>query len=302
MSNSGTTFRLRPEPLPSRLPIARPSQASTARTPTTSPPASQRTSVSRWEPMLFPVDKFGRGSNFSQAAFNANQHSTKFPTLPLAPSTTATPASPSPSPTTVSVTSPRASPSLTIPSAEAPPFSAWAAPSCTTRRPLHDAAPPPPIPLRQNEIDVNGSVSFAKPWGNNDPFPGTFPPDATSTFPQGGSMSSCPATSRPPPSISGQPASSKTSVAADVLPQLPRQNPQRSSLARPPRLTPASTSPAPAVSSVASQFSSAYRGRARRAISEQWALSCRDTEICRSDRPPGAGDVDGGVRRAPSQR
>ena len=36
----------------------------------------------RWEPMLFQVDKFGRGSNFSQAAFNANQHSTVFPNAP----------------------------------------------------------------------------------------------------------------------------------------------------------------------------------------------------------------------------
>ena len=36
----------------------------------------------RWEPNLFQTDKFGRGSTFDRAAFDANQHSTKFPNAP----------------------------------------------------------------------------------------------------------------------------------------------------------------------------------------------------------------------------
>ncbi|MDQ6678879.1 MAG: carboxypeptidase regulatory-like domain-containing protein, partial [Acidobacteriota bacterium] len=36
----------------------------------------------RWEPSLVPYDKYNRGDQFSQAAFNANQHSTVYPNGP----------------------------------------------------------------------------------------------------------------------------------------------------------------------------------------------------------------------------
>jgi hypothetical protein len=36
----------------------------------------------RWEPSVPPYDEFNRGNQFSQAAFNAGQHSTVFPTAP----------------------------------------------------------------------------------------------------------------------------------------------------------------------------------------------------------------------------
>lgn len=36
----------------------------------------------RWEPHIFPVDYFGRGSTFDRAAFDAGQHSTIYPNAP----------------------------------------------------------------------------------------------------------------------------------------------------------------------------------------------------------------------------
>ena len=36
----------------------------------------------RWEPMLFPQDKYGRGSSFSRQDFLANIHSRVYPNAP----------------------------------------------------------------------------------------------------------------------------------------------------------------------------------------------------------------------------
>src|SRR5216683_834441 len=142
----------------------------------------------RWEPMLFPIDKFGRGTNFSQAAFNANQHSTKYPNAPAGAQFYGDPGVPkSFTDNRLANFSPRVS--LTY-----DPFGKgntvfrlggaimYDSPGLyTTQR---TASNPPFV----GEIDVNGPVPFAQPWKNfpgGDPFPGVFPPDATSTFSQG---------------------------------------------------------------------------------------------------------------------
>ena len=142
----------------------------------------------RWEPMLFPVDKFGRGSNFSQAAFNANQHSAKFPNAPAGSLFYGDPGVPkSFTDNRYANLSPRVSLTFDPTGNGNTVFRAGGAmmydsPGLyTTQRTTSN---PPFV----NEVDVNGPVSFAKPWANypgGSPFPGVFPPDATSVFPQG---------------------------------------------------------------------------------------------------------------------
>jgi hypothetical protein len=139
----------------------------------------------RWEPMLFPVDKFGRGSTFSQAAFNANQHSTRFPLAPAGSFFYGDAGVPkSFTDNRYANLSPRAS--LTYdPFGKGETVFRLGSAIMYDNPGLYTVQRTTSNPPFTDEIDVNGPVSFAKPWGNNDPFPGVFPPDATSIFPQG---------------------------------------------------------------------------------------------------------------------
>jgi hypothetical protein len=142
----------------------------------------------RWEPMLFPVDKFGRGSNFSQAAFNANQRSAKYPNAPAGSSFYGDPGVPkSFTDNRLANFSPRVALTLDPTGHGSTVFRAGGAimyDSPGLFMVQRTTSNPPFV----NEIDLNGPVPFAQPWRNypgGDPFPGVFPPDATSTFPQG---------------------------------------------------------------------------------------------------------------------
>lgn len=139
----------------------------------------------RYEPMLFQTDKYGRGSTFSQAAFDSGTRSTVYPNAPagaLYPGDTGVPKkltndrlnniSPrvgiayNPNPTTV--------------------FRAGGAIMYDT----------PALYLNQrqitnapftNEIGFTGNIPFANPYlaypGGVSIFPGVFPPDRTAVFP-----------------------------------------------------------------------------------------------------------------------
>ena len=140
----------------------------------------------RWEPNLYQTDKFGRGSTFDQAAFNANQHSTKYPNAPAGSFYYGDPGVPK------SFTSNQLanfSPRLAV---TYDPFGTgktvlraggammYDTPSLYTSQRV--ASNPPFV----NEIDLNGQTQFDDPWrgypGGN-PFPGVFPPDASAKFP-----------------------------------------------------------------------------------------------------------------------
>jgi len=140
----------------------------------------------RWEPNLYQQDKFARGSAFSMAGFIANQHSTVFPNAPAGSTFYGDPGvAKGFTSDRLANLSPRVG--LTI-----DPFGSgktvfrfgvaimYDTPSLFTSQRLTSNPP------YTDEIDLNGPISFARPWSNypgGDPFPGTFPPNASSTFP-----------------------------------------------------------------------------------------------------------------------
>ncbi|WP_238398391.1 TonB-dependent receptor [Edaphobacter sp. 12200R-103] len=140
----------------------------------------------RWEPNLFQVDKFRRGSTFDRAAFDAGQHSTKYPNAP-AGSFYYGDRGVSKSFTSNQMTnlSPRVSLTLDPFGTGKTVFRAGAAAMYDTP-PLYMSQRVASNPPFVNEIDLNGNLPFDEPWRGypgGDPFPGVFPPDATSQFP-----------------------------------------------------------------------------------------------------------------------
>jgi hypothetical protein len=141
----------------------------------------------RWEPNLYQTDKFGRGATFNQAAFNANQHSTKFPLAPAGAFYYGDSGVPkSFTSNQLGNFSPRVG--LTL-----DPFATGKTILRAGGGVMYDT---PPLYMSQrvasnppfvNEIDLVGpNIPFDKPWRNypgGDPFPGVFPPNATATFP-----------------------------------------------------------------------------------------------------------------------
>ncbi|HEY1215720.1 MAG TPA: TonB-dependent receptor [Bryobacteraceae bacterium] len=140
----------------------------------------------RYEPMLYQTDKFGRGSTFDQAAFSANTHSTVFPKAPAGIFFYGDNGVPK------SFTnnrwnnfSPRFSLSYDPIGNGKTVFRAGSAimydsPNLFTSQRLTSS--PPFV----NEIAVTGPVDLTNPYANysgGNPFPGTFPPDASATFP-----------------------------------------------------------------------------------------------------------------------
>lgn len=140
----------------------------------------------RWEPNLFQVDKFGRGSTFDRAAFDANQHSTKFPNAPAGSFFYGdSGVSKSFTSNQMGNISPRVSITLDPFGTGKTVFRAGGAMMYDTPS-LYTSQRVTSNPPFVNEIDRTGNLSFDNPWqgypGGN-PFPGVFPPDATSRFP-----------------------------------------------------------------------------------------------------------------------
>jgi hypothetical protein len=140
----------------------------------------------RWEPNLFQQDKFGRGSTFNMASFEAGQHSTKFPNAPAGSFFYGDAGIPkSFTSNNLADFSPRAGLTLSPFTNGRTVFRFGAAqmydsPSLFASQRLTSNPP------YTDEIDLNGPVNFSSPWSaypGGDPFPGTFPPNASSTFP-----------------------------------------------------------------------------------------------------------------------
>lgn len=140
----------------------------------------------RWEPNLYQVDKFGRGAIFDQDAFNANRHSNVFPKAPAGAFFYGdTGVRKSFTNNQYANISPRVA--FTI-----DPFGTGKTVFRAGGALMYDT---PPLYMSQrlasnppfvNEIDLTGQIPFDQPWRNyagGDPFPGVFPPDATSVFP-----------------------------------------------------------------------------------------------------------------------
>jgi hypothetical protein len=132
------------------------------------------------------VDKFGRGATFDQAAFTANQHSTKFPNAPAGAFYYGDAGVPkSFTSNQMGNVSPRVGVTFDPYGTGKTVFRMGGAmmydtPSLYTSQRV--ASNPPFV----NEIDLAGNIPFDQPWRNyagGNPFPGVFPPDATSTFP-----------------------------------------------------------------------------------------------------------------------
>lgn len=136
----------------------------------------------RWEPELFPVDKFGRGSTFSAAAFAAGQHSTKFPNAPAGsffygdagvPKSFTDDRYANLSPRLGITLDPYGNGRTVFRVGGAIMYDSpglFAAQRLTSNPPYTD------------EIDLTSQTSFANPWNSASPFPGVFPPDATAPF------------------------------------------------------------------------------------------------------------------------
>jgi hypothetical protein len=140
----------------------------------------------RWEPNLYQTDKFGRGATFDQAAFNANQHSTKFPNAPAGafyygdagvPKSFTNNQLANFSPRIAATYDPFGTGKTVIRAGGALMYDT---PSLYTSQRV--ASNPPFV----NEIDLNGQTQFDSPWAGypgGNPFPGVFPPNASATFP-----------------------------------------------------------------------------------------------------------------------
>ncbi len=140
----------------------------------------------RWEPMLFPVDVYGRGSTFSLSAFQANQHSSVYTTAPAGSFYYGDPGvSKAFTNNDLAVFSPRVGlvwnphgdgrDSIRIGGAIMHDSTeVWYSQRLTSN---------PPV---VNEIDLSTSGPFSNPWlgypGGN-PFPGVVPPPKNARFP-----------------------------------------------------------------------------------------------------------------------
>jgi hypothetical protein len=140
----------------------------------------------RWEPNLYQTDKFGRGSTFDRAAFDANQHSTVYPNAPAGSFYYGDPGvRKSFTNNQLGNISPRVSVTLDPFGTGKTVFRAGGAMMYDTP-PLYLSQRVASNPPYVNEIDINSQTSFDNPWAaypGGNPFPGVFPPDATSTFP-----------------------------------------------------------------------------------------------------------------------
>lgn len=140
----------------------------------------------RWEPELFPVDNFHRGSTFNQAAFVAGQHSSVFVNAPAGSffyGDTGVPASFTDN--RYANLSPRASFSID-PFGTGKTVFRFGGAVMYDNPALYTSQRNSSNPPYTNEIDVPGPVSLASPWSSypgGNPFPIANPPQKTSPFP-----------------------------------------------------------------------------------------------------------------------
>jgi hypothetical protein len=154
----------------------------------------------RWEPQLFPQDLFGRGNTFIRSAFNASQHSIVYPNAPAGmlfygdagvPKAFTTDKLANLSPRLGIVINPhgdgretfRAGVGLLYDTPEE-----YYAERLTTNAPYG------------GEIDQTNPGPLSDPWRNypgGNPFPGTYPPTSSTTFPIGGTYAFLPQSLRP---------------------------------------------------------------------------------------------------------
>ena len=140
----------------------------------------------RWEPELFPVDNFHRGSTFSQAAFIAGQHSSVFLNAPAGAFYYGDAGVPkSFTDNRYANISPRGSITVDPFGTGKTVFRVGGAvmydnPALYTSQ--RNSSNPP----YTNEIDIPGTTSLANPWATypgGNPFPIANPPQSTSPFP-----------------------------------------------------------------------------------------------------------------------
>ncbi|ADV82916.1 TonB-dependent receptor [Terriglobus saanensis SP1PR4] len=140
----------------------------------------------RWEPNLYQTDKFGRGSSFSRAAFDANLHSSVYPLAPAGSTFYGDPGVPkSFTDNRLSNLSPRVG--LTYdPFGSGKTVFRFGGAIMYDSPPLYASQRLTSNPPYTNEIDLNGQIPLSSPWTGypgGDPFPGTFPPNASAVFP-----------------------------------------------------------------------------------------------------------------------
>ena len=140
----------------------------------------------RWEPMIYQTDKFGRGSVFDMAAYQAGTHSIVFPNAPAGVFYYGDPGIPKKfTNNRWNNFSPRVSLAYDLSGTGKTVFRAGGAimydsPNLYTSQRLTSNPP------YTDEIDLTGDTLFANPWSGypgGSPFPGVFPPDKTAIFP-----------------------------------------------------------------------------------------------------------------------
>jgi len=140
----------------------------------------------RWEPNLYQVDKFGRGATFDRTAFNANQHSTKFPNAPAGAFYYGDAGVPkSFTSNQLANVSPRVALTLDPFGTGKTVFRAGGAMMYDTPS-LYMSQRVASNPPFVNEIGISGSIPFDNPYATypgGNPFPGVFPPNASAVFP-----------------------------------------------------------------------------------------------------------------------
>ena len=153
--------------------------------------ATQRLTISagvRWEPYIVPADQKARGSIFDLAAFNANQHSTVYPNAPAGSFYYGDPGVPkSYANNSIANLSPRFG--LTYdPTGQGKTVFRFGGGIMYDTPGLFSTQRMTSNPPVVNEIDLSGHFSLVNPWSaypGGNPFPGVFPPNASSTFPTG---------------------------------------------------------------------------------------------------------------------
>lgn len=152
--------------------------------------ATQRLTVSggiRWEPYIVPTDLKARGSTFDLASFNANKHSVIYPNAPAGSFYYGDPGvSRSYAKNRLANFSPRLGVTFD-PTGKGKTVIRVGGAIMYDSPGLFATQRMTSNPPVVNEIDLTGQISFANPWAGyagGNPFPGVFPPSASSTFPQ----------------------------------------------------------------------------------------------------------------------
>ncbi len=166
--------------------------------------ATQRLTVIaglRWDPYTVPIDQQGRGSIFSQAAFDAGQKSTKYPNAP-AGSFYYGDAGVSKSFATNHLAN--FSPRLGVtydPTGKGKTVLRLGGAIMYDTPGLFATQRMTSNPPYVDEIDQTGQISFANPYANypgGNPYPGVFPPNSSSPFPTGSLFIVIPSSPHPP--------------------------------------------------------------------------------------------------------